>query len=600
MYTTVEVLLNLLSTDDNHQGSFNILAKINLELSDLFNDAYLQRFKRLCSSFQNNADDFEVLTKLIRYIKSNIETPELFEIFTSFLTSYLKVFTMQDTVEILHRLGDDGINFSQILSGEHSQKVRIAEQLIIFITEKSKTTNNHKKIVFLQLVMLNDNEKIDYLMTIFKLDKYQADIWLYKAKLLVKINCLNITGLISYEGLQGLKLLTINMDYRAGLFFYKDCLTAIEVLSDSDMVKNTQDIRDRDDFYSILSALIIQYWINPIVAQKIIFTLNRLYLYKNFLWDEEALLDQSDNFILNKKILYINNKQELLNIWFSTQKLLDLWDKVDSNIFTYVEYFALLFISHRHYTKQRKDFSDEIQQEVFDFINSAILCYKYKNNIAGLIKEVPSDMRYLYLINDFYGAFDFPEMSSLLYLLPNNIVSVKYGHDISISVHIEDKINIQTERLESLLSKLEGARELYNYKFLEDDLSFILNKFIYHLEKKGTPFTLLLCGLLLINGSSINPRNLEGNNFEEYNQKRLHDAITFLNQAAKSPDLRESIQKLKLVMMQEEQASSVRARLDAEINSKVSDNSFFLLRKMPQVLDYNPKAQANNTLKLSI
>lgn len=573
----------------------DFLSKIATELRGIFLDNNVNYICYLCKILKDDIKDIVILDRLLNFIKDNFNDNNIY-IFINFCMFYYTIFTIQELLEIIILIKENDINFSIINNLNSSEEIILINKLLITIYEKTKDKSQQYKSDFINLIFKKEDEKIYYLMTRLNLYKPEACHLYYKVEFMARIFVLQTKNAFSMYALGYIETL-YHKDIRTSVSLFKESYSVFEDFSQSDLIINMRDMENIDESFTILSELIINYWIDPTVAKNMILILNNLSLYINSYWSADELLNPNYTF----SCYSIENKQALLSMWFDSPKILNLWQQMNDKIFSYDKYNHLLLICHNNYISSDLMDSDIIRQDIYDFLQSLILQQMLEKvkTMIDLIDKIPNDIESLYLFISDFKKYNYTNVLKIFYMLPNNVTVMKFIYNKSKNIYINDIIYDVIEKIQSLIYLDNNIDDLYNIMFIKDHYSLAIKRFISYLEKINSPIAYLTCGILLINGGDRNPEKLEGIEFDRYNEKRLHDAITFLNKSAVDPELYIAVRKLKSKIVKQENVTSVNIRLNREFNPKINHNNFFFKFKNLDNNQGEVEYLSKNTNKLS-
>lgn len=525
-----------------------------IALQDKFSYLPVGEFANALQQFVLNHRTLSCLRNFLIFINTNLQTDDQICKFAEFLREYQSLFAINDLCEICLELGTRGVDFTQMHGLEFANKLLWTEQLMKILEWTDKRD-------FLSLFQATDIERLNYIQTNSGKSKYESEIILLTVRLNVLVALLSVTQVFTPQELEKLKVLML-LDSRKTRINLKNCLEALEELSKLDIILNTSDIHERNEFLALFTLYIEKYWLDPIVAKNIIAEFARLEII-NSESDLYTLTSNQFMSVVDARFYSSENKVEIFACWFGDPEILALWRKLEPKDFQLYNMQILLLSSQLKYLTLGREAPKAIRQEVYDELNSILLNKQYKENrnLRKLVQAVPKDMLSFIMLKSFFDLQDMTEALLIFHFLPLNIkcisirendVTNKYtvpSADIGILNNIEKAI------------KSEDPLSIYNNELVTQSFEFTITKVVAWLEQTGTPLAYFVCGLLLANGGSENSRALHGQFFLDYQAKRLHDAVTFFNRAVKDASLHRNVMVMKMCMFYKNDSASVNKRL---------------------------------------
>ena len=525
-----------------------------IALQDKFSYLPVGEFANALQQFVLNHRTLSGLRNFLIFINTNLQTDGQICKFAEFLREYQSLFAINDLCEICLELGARGVDFTQMHGLDFSNKLLWTEQLMKILKWTDKRD-------FLGLFQATDIERLNYIQTNSGRSKYESEIILLTVKLNVLVALLGVTRIFTPQELEKLKVLML-LDSRKTRINLKNCLEALEELSKLDIILNTSDIHERNEFLALFTLYIEKHWLDPIVAKNIIAEFARLEII-NSESDLYSLTSKQFMSVVDARFYSSENKVEIFACWFGDPEILALWRKLEPKDFQLYNMQTLLLSSQLKYLTLGREAPKAIRQEVYDELNSILLNKQYKENrnLRKLVQAVPKDMLSFIMLKSFFDLQDMTEALLIFHFLPLNIkcisirendVTNKYtvpSADIGILNNIEKAI------------KSEDPLSIYNNELITQSFELTITKIVAWLEQTGTPLAYFACGLLLANGGSENSRALHGQFFLDYHAKRLHDAVTFFNRAVKDASLHRNVMVMKMCMFYKNDSASVNKRL---------------------------------------
>ena len=209
------------------------------------------------------------------------------------------------------------------------------------------------------------------------------------------------------------------------------------------------------------------------------------------------------------------------------------------------------------------------------FLSGNNLSKKTDEELVEIFAAIPPSITYLDLWDN--GLSD-EQVDTIIKALPSNVESIinKIGEFIDIKAYLVEKLVAEVAHLISNQGIARFDFDTIKLPFEIDEKR--LNRFISLLEEQNNPIADLICGLLLDGYIETTSDILENCKFyDEYREKRNHDAITFYTKASNDPTIKPIVEFILWTMKTTNLTPSIQNRLalyDVTPNNADITNTF--------------------------